>query len=605
MDVTLVLASSILLQFAAAALAFRLVRITERRLAWILMAVAILLMAIRRCITFSGLLSGTLLRPPEFAAELVALTISVLIAVGLYFVSPLVLNIPESKQKLRERDEQVQLMLRSTAEAIYGLDLEGNCTFCNPAGVRFLGYDTDEELIGKNMHNLIHHTRADGSEYPADECTIYEAFRRGERIHHDDELLWRKDGSSFPVEFWSDPIHRDGKPIGAIITFLDITERKQAQREKQEQELILRGVLSSMLNPLLNVDVFGTIQLASNSVEKVFGWSPQELVGRNIKLLMPEPYRSEHDGYMSEYRKTGKTNIVGQIREFPAERKDGSQFPCELTVWLVNLPGQKEPLLTGVIRDLTERKQAEEDREELIRDLEAKNAELERFTYTASHDLKSPLVTIKGFLGILEQDLADGKTDAVEDDISEISSAADKMKRLLDELLELSRIGRVANLSEEVSLTEVTQEALELLAGNISERGVTVEIISELPIVWGDRIRLLEVMQNLIDNAVKFSSEHNPRVEIGAKHEGEKTICFVRDNGVGIDPKYQDRIFDLFEQLDAGSAGTGIGLALVKRIIEFHGGRIWEESAGLGKGCTFFFSLPQRKHSGIMKPVLS
>ena len=604
MDVTFVLALSIVLQFAAAALAFRLVRITERRLAWILIAAAILLMAIRRCITFSDLLSGTLLRPPIFAAELVALTISLLILVGLYCVSPLVLDIVGSNQKLSEREEQVQLMLSSTAEAIYGLNLEGNCTFCNPACVKVLGYDSGKELLGKNMHYLIHHTRADGTEYPIDECSIYEAFRSGGRTHHENEVLWRKDGSSFPAEFWSHPAHRDGKLVGVMVTFLDITERKQAQREKQERESLLRGVLSSTLNPLLIIDIFGIIQLASDSVENVFGWSPLELVGQNVNILMPEPYRSEHDGYMAEYRNTGQTNIVGQTREFLAERKDGSQFPCELTVWLVDLPGQKAPLLTGIICDLTKRKQAEEVREKLIRELEAKNAELEQFTYSASHDLQSPLVTIKGFLGILEQDLAEEKTDAVQDNISEISSAADKMKRLLDELLQLSRIGRVANLSEEVPLAEVAQKALELLAGNISERGVQVEIISELPTVWGDRVRLLEVMQNLIDNAIKFSTEPNPRVEIGAKHEGDKTICFVRDNGIGIDPKFQDKIFGLFEQLDAGSAGTGIGLALVKRIIEFHGGSIWGESQGPGKGCTFFFSLPQRKKSGTIVPAL-
>ncbi len=226
-------------------------------------------------------------------------------------------------------------------------------------------------------------------------------------------------------------------------------------------------------------------------------------------------------------------------------------------------------------------------------ELEGKNAELERFTYTVSHDLKTPLVTIKGFIGLLQQDIRASDVERVEHDIAKIGGAADEMSRLLEELLELSRIGRVMNSPEKVSLTDLVSETVDLVAGQIDERGVVVAIAPAMPTVYGDRVRLLEVFQNLIDNAVKFMGEQpDPRVEIDAEAHDTKVVCSVRDNGMGINPRYQEKIFELFQRLDVRVEGTGIGLALVKRIVEVHGGHIWVESEGEGHGSTFYFTLP-------------
>ncbi|MCH8962359.1 MAG: PAS domain S-box protein [Bacteroidetes bacterium] len=248
----------------------------------------------------------------------------------------------------------------------------------------------------------------------------------------------------------------------------------------------------------------------------------------------------------------------------------------------------------GTQRDITDRRQAEKEREHLISGLEAKNRELERFTYTVSHDLKSPLITIKGFLGLLSKDARAGNIERMEEDIELIGTAADQMHQLLAELLELSRIGRLMNPPTAVSLTDLAREAVEMLAGRIGERGARVEIAEDMPVVEGDRLRLLEVYQNLIDNAIKFmDTQPQPSVEIGATVNGEQVRCYVRDNGIGIDPKYHEKIFGLFDQLKANQEGTGIGLALVKRIIEVHGGQIWVESEGDGQGSTFWFTLPR------------
>jgi signal transduction histidine kinase len=244
-----------------------------------------------------------------------------------------------------------------------------------------------------------------------------------------------------------------------------------------------------------------------------------------------------------------------------------------------------------VTRNITPRKQAEAEREGLIRQLQSKNTELEQFTYTVSHDLKAPLITISGFLGYLEEDATKGDVERVQKDISHISLAINRMQRLLNELLELSRIGRLMNPPQEVLFGEIVQEALKHVEGRLTTNSVKVQVSPNLPAVYGDRTRLVEVVQNLVDNAAKFmGNQPEPTISIGTQIRDGENLFFVRDNGIGISTEHQGRIFDLFNKLDPSSEGTGIGLAIVKRIIEVHGGWIWVESAP-GEGSTFYFSL--------------
>ncbi len=248
------------------------------------------------------------------------------------------------------------------------------------------------------------------------------------------------------------------------------------------------------------------------------------------------------------------------------------------------------------LADEVERRQrAERQLRDLFTELENKNTELERFTYTASHDLKSPLITIKGFLGALEEDIATGNTKLIQADMARISASADPMSNLLDELLELSRIGRVVGPPEEIALEELVKACLALLAGPLEARQVQVTVAEGLPVVFGDRMRIGEVLQNMIENAVKFMGEEpHPRLDIGGLEKDGESVCFVRDNGIGIDPRYNQKVFELFDKLNRNTEGSGIGLALVKRIIEVHGGRVWVESEGYGHGSTFYFALPSK-----------
>ncbi|NJO68133.1 MAG: HAMP domain-containing histidine kinase [Bacteroidetes bacterium] len=213
-----------------------------------------------------------------------------------------------------------------------------------------------------------------------------------------------------------------------------------------------------------------------------------------------------------------------------------------------------------------------------------------------SHDLKSPLVTIKGFIGMLELDIAAQKEENIIDDMQRIKSATDKMTNLLNDLLELSRIGRIINPPVKIPMSAIVAEAVELLSGILNEKKVVVDIQDHLPDVFVDKQRITEVWQNLIENAVKFmGNQQNPKIYIRFIKEDVKFIFTIEDNGVGIDEKYHQTIFGLFNKLENKSEGTGIGLALVKRIVEVHGGDVWVESKGYGYGAKFSFSLPVKQ----------
>lgn len=237
-----------------------------------------------------------------------------------------------------------------------------------------------------------------------------------------------------------------------------------------------------------------------------------------------------------------------------------------------------------------------QQRKVLIDELGNKNAELERFTYAVSHDLRSPLVTIRGFLGHLEKDVARGNMEGFQKDLQRISNATLHMDSLLKDVLQLSRIGHIANKQQEVPFEDLVNEVLDVVHGQLESRNVSLRTQPGLPVVYGDKPRLIEVLQNLIDNASKYmGDQRKPVIEIGMNgFESGKPIFFVKDNGMGISAEYHERIFRLFDKLDATTDGTGVGLALVKRIVEFHGGRIWVESE-TGKGSTFYFTLPTDK----------
>ncbi|MFA5267455.1 MAG: ATP-binding protein [Methanoregula sp.] len=244
--------------------------------------------------------------------------------------------------------------------------------------------------------------------------------------------------------------------------------------------------------------------------------------------------------------------------------------------------------------EIAVRKTAEQQREAMIRELEQKNTELARFTYTVSHELRSPLITIQGFAGLIQEEVvSSGDPAELRNHVRHIIAAVDTLDALLSDFLKLSRAGRSINMPEPIGFGTIAGEAMALFARPLAEHGIRVEIDPDFPVVNVDHARIREVLVNLIENAIKYRGNRpDPVIRIGIDKRGDEPVFFVQDNGIGIESRYLERIFNLFEKLDATTEGTGVGLAIVKRIIEAHGGRVWAESEGLGKGTTFKFTLP-------------
>ena len=488
----------------------------------------------------------------------------------------------QAAETLKQSQRNFDLFFNTIDDLLFVLDTNGNIIHINQTVCRKLGY-METELIGQPV--LAVHP----PERQAEAGRIVAAMLAGEAEFCPVPVM-TKDGRQIPVETRIIAGEWDGRPALFGVT-RDVSQLKLSQEALARERNLLRAV----------VDTLPDIVFAKD---------------REGRKILSNPGDQDVLGVDSEAEALGKTDWEIYAPEvaakFTAEDqpvlREGTIFESEGTFvdkagqlhWVL---GSKRPFrnqageilgLVGVFHDITHLKQAEVEREILIADLEAKNAELERFTYTVSHDLKSPLITIKGFLGFLEQDALNGHTDQVSHDIEQIASAADKMQQLLDELLELSRIGRLVNPPQTVSLTELAHEAAGLVAGQLTARGVQVDIVPDLPSVIGDHPRLREVFENLLSNAAKFMGDQPyPRVEIGVRYNEEQPVIYVLDNGIGIAPQYQEKVFGLFEKLDAVTEGTGIGLAIVKRIVETHGGRIWVESEGQGRGSTFCFTLPQ------------
>ncbi|MBD1399654.1 PAS domain S-box protein [Pelovirga terrestris] len=512
---------------------------------------------------------------PVWVLKLAAVAALVIFS-GLVFIVLLRHQVNKATRELQKSNNMIRLLLDSTAEGIYGLDIQGSCTFCNAACVQILGYDNEDQLIGRNMHDLIHHSHADGTAMPAEECDLLKGLER--KVHCDSEMFWRADDSSFPVEYWSHPIRQEDQVIGLVVSFLNITERKRIEQGLIEQKNAYQSILSASHDGFLALDTQGHILDVNPAYLTFSGYDREELLSRHISEMDVNENAEDAALHVTKVMTQG-SNLFESVHQ----RKDGSVWPAEVSTTYSPVNGGR---FFTFLRDITERKKAQWA-------LELKNQELEQFVYSVSHDLKSPLVTVRTYADMLRQDLQSKDQQQITEDLKYIDKAANKMQQLLDALLHYSRIGRAETHAQTLSAHQLVDDCLSALAGILEKQQIKVST-SELPQqLHGDSLHFERVWQNLIENAVKYRGNQDQlHIEIGTKQQGQDVIFYVRDNGMGIAPEHSERIFNLFSQLNPGSDGSGLGLALVKKIVSIYQGRIWVESAGEGQGSCFMFTLP-------------
>jgi PAS domain S-box-containing protein len=476
---------------------------------------------------------------------------------------------------LRSSEERFRKVFQASPVAIIISSLDdGRVIEANDAYWKLTRYDP-KNSIGRTALEL-------GVWDSEDERKKFIDQLKHERSIYDPEYQFiNKDGEVISTLAFYELVNLGG--VDSVLSmFYDTTDQKNAQESLQNSEMRTRAILASIPDMIFEISKEGTFLDFMASAEIAPIMPPSQFLGRNIKEMFP-PVIADQTLFALE-----RALETGQLHAFEYGMPPGKEeqfFEARITAIT-----SKSAII--MVRDISQRKWVETEREKLINELEEKNGELERFTYTVSHDLKSPLITIKGFLGFLEQDAISGNVIRLKSDIQRIASATDKMQSLLSELLDLTRVGRVMNPYQNIGFAELAREAVELVQGQIQNKGIQVSVQKDLPTVYGDHRRLVEAIQNLIDNSAKFIGDQaRPCIEIGQNgYEDGKPIFYIKDNGIGIDPIHHKRIFGLFNKLDTDSEGTGIGLALVKRIIEVHGGRIWVESEA-GNGAAFFFTL--------------
>ncbi len=480
---------------------------------------------------------------------------------------------------LRESSELYRAYFTASPLALFVSDPAGRHLEVNGAACALTGYSR-EQLVSMSLAELI--GGGDAAQL-AERLLGLIALGAGSN----EIQVRRRDGSLRSCLFHATTVGH-GRVLGLL---LDITDRKEAEQKLRESEERFRG-LSEAAFEAIAVHDGGRIIDVNHALCELTGYSWHELVGRDgFDLVTPE------------YRETAYRNVLAEYAgayEVEITRRDGSRLTVE--VQARPFPYRGRVLQVVAVRDVSERKRSESVRESLIRELEAKNAELERFGYAVTHDLKAPLVTIRGFAEYLEKDAREGRTDRLAQDAARISDAVGRLQRLLDRLFELSRAGHAVGPPAAVPVLELIQESLRLLRERAAASGSSVEVAPALPVVFGDRARLVQVFQNLLDNAMKFGSGRRVRVAARGPADG-RVVVVVQDEGIGIDPRHRDRVLDVFERLDPRGEGSGVGLAVVKRIVESQGGRVWLESEGVGRGTSACVELPLDPQAALATPA--
>ena len=484
-----------------------------------------------------------------------------------------------AEEALRDSEDQHRTLLNEIQDyAIFMLDPQGQVVTWNDGAARIKGY-TAEQIIGRHFSCYF---PAGEIKQNRPEAVLRIAAANGR--HEEQGMRVRKDGSQFVASVTYLALRdRTGKLRGFSEISRDLSETKESGAK-------YRGLLEAAPDAMVVVNQRGEIVLLNLQAEKQFGYHRDELLGQKVNNIIPQGFAAR---LLADELRSAEDALAQQIGtgiELTARRKDGSEFPIELM--LSPLESTEGVLVTAAIRDITTRKKAEAHLLQKVEELNRSNEELVQFAYIASHDMQEPLRMVASYTALLSRRYK-GKLDADADEfIAFAVDGATRMHRLIQDLLAYSRVGLTGKDLIQTSSEDALQQALLNLRGAIAESGALVTH-EPLPSILADEMQLTQLFQNLIGNAIKYQPPGIPQVHITAARQSLKKWMFsVRDNGLGIEPQYFERIFGMFQRLHKREefAGTGIGLAICKKIVERHGGSISVESQ-LGQGSTFRFAL--------------
>ena len=486
----------------------------------------------------------------------------------------------------RFAEERLRLLVGSVRDyAIYMVDPAGYVRSWNAGAERIKGY-TPPEILGQHFARFF--TPEDvAAGRPA--AVLHDAAAEGR--YEEENWRVRKDGS----RFWADVVItsvRDDR--GALLGFAkvtrDLTERKRAEQALRASEERFRILAVTANDAILSADARGHITYFNPGAERIFGLTADEVIDRPLTTLMPERFREAHRAGLARYVATGEGRVIGKTVELAGRRKDGTEFPLELS--LASWKHGADVAFTAIIRDITTRKAGEEQLRRYAVQLEAANQELEAFSYSVSHDLRAPLRSLDGFSQALLEDYHERLDDTGRDFLQRVRAASQRMATLIDDLLSLSRVTRGELQVGDVDLSALAAAVAADLHRSDQKRDVTFAIAPDL-VARADPGLMRIVLQNLLGNAWKFTGKRSPaHVEFGVTAQDGRRAFFVRDDGAGFDMAYAAKLFGAFQRLHATTEfpGTGIGLATVQRIIHRHGGQVWAEGAP-ERGATFYFTL--------------